>query len=71
MWEASKRTSVLNAMFREDTVTPIRHAANDLNAACSVWWCWVWLFNGVTHREVKALPKLFANHVPLLTVRMF
>lgn len=66
----NKRTSVLNAMFRKDTVTPVRHAANDLDTACPMWWWVVWGFNLVTKIKVEALPKLSAHLVPLVTVRM-
>lgn len=68
--EASKRTGILNATFGKDTMTPVRHAANDLDTACPVWgWC-VWGLHSVTEIEVEALPKLLADPVPLFTVRM-
>lgn len=65
-----KRTSILNAMFRKDTVTPVRHAANGLDTACPMWrWC-VWGFDHITEIEVEALSKPLTNLVPLFTVRM-
>lgn len=69
--EANKRTSVLNAMFRKDTVTPVTHAANGLDTACPMRWWWIWGFDAVTAIKVETLPKPSAHPVPLFTVRMF
>jgi len=61
---------IITIMFREDAVTPVAHAANGLDAACPMRWWDVWGFDAVTKIKMEALPKLLANLMPLIPVRM-